>query len=178
MEAETYSLKIRNGGHRKAFVSRSPTGPCLVTTSRHLHSPSPISGWCQSPEIASIRRPTVLTAAGRSRFWEGHCAGQGYSVMDAGRGWGTWVTIHAAPLSWRKHWAQRRGGTCLRAQGKSHWEPRLEGHPTIHFQIQIWAFYNPFQPNWHCWVGQLRGPWALRRKKKGSPFHSPSATKS
>ena len=31
MEPEAYSLKRRNGGHRKACVPRDPTGPCLVT---------------------------------------------------------------------------------------------------------------------------------------------------
>ena len=33
MEAEAYSLKTRNGEHRKACVPRSPTGPCLVIVS-------------------------------------------------------------------------------------------------------------------------------------------------
>ena len=28
---EAHFLKTRNGGHRKAFLPRSPTGPCLVT---------------------------------------------------------------------------------------------------------------------------------------------------
>ena len=31
METEVYSLKGRAGGHRKAFVSRSPTGPSSVS---------------------------------------------------------------------------------------------------------------------------------------------------
>ena len=30
-EAGVYSLQTRNGGHRKAFVPRSPTGSCLVS---------------------------------------------------------------------------------------------------------------------------------------------------
>ena len=33
LEAEVYSLKIRYGGHRKACVPRSPTGPCSVSSS-------------------------------------------------------------------------------------------------------------------------------------------------
>ena len=32
-------LKIRNGGHRKAFLPRGPMGPCLVTASVDLSSP-------------------------------------------------------------------------------------------------------------------------------------------
>ena len=28
---KAHFLKTRNGGHRKAFVPRSPTGPCLVS---------------------------------------------------------------------------------------------------------------------------------------------------
>ena len=28
---EAHFLKTRNGGHSKAFVSRSPTGPCLIS---------------------------------------------------------------------------------------------------------------------------------------------------
>ena len=30
MEAEVYSLKTRNGGHRKPCMPRSPKGSCLV----------------------------------------------------------------------------------------------------------------------------------------------------
>ena len=32
MEVEAYSIKIRNGGHRKAYVSRILTGPLLGST--------------------------------------------------------------------------------------------------------------------------------------------------
>ena len=52
IEAEAHSLKIRNGGHRKTFMPRSPTGSCSVS---FLPKPAQITQWKpQSSEVSII----------------------------------------------------------------------------------------------------------------------------
>ena len=45
VEAEAYSIKISNGGHRKACVPRSPTGPCSVAIAFTVFQAREKEGW-------------------------------------------------------------------------------------------------------------------------------------
>ena len=62
MMAETYSLKVRNGGHKKACVPRSPTGSCSVSEAcpyqhldfRCLASRTVRINFCKGPQFVLL----------------------------------------------------------------------------------------------------------------------------